>query len=626
MTLFQNQLSKKLITLTLIICLIGLTVGPILLYPRKAQAQCPVQVVTDIPKRTTFSIETLWEGLKKIFRAGNLVKLAGTLAEKIWDNAQKLVEWSFGVFLNLLLHQILAQLTNDIVNWIQNGTTPRFLSMGLDDWIGMAVDNAVGAFIDQYLGAGWLCKPFDLDIKIALLDVPTFEEKVRCSLSDIVGNINDFYDNFSKGGWAGWVELTKPRNNFYGAYLLAQAEKLSVKEIAERETEKELEMGQGYFSPKDCYWYDAHGNLVIKQTNVWGIPPLPEACKPDPANPGKTIGGFASPCRKRCQILTPASSVKNIADKAMTNYWDQLNAQIAGAVAKSGPFAVYVQAIVNALINRILTEGMGLLKATAVPIPDYGDIGESNRIPEVVNPKQVMKNKRTADALSTQLNLIKRNLENQLLEEQKKNLAVLKLIHDEYLETIPILDDVIANCSSTPYVSYVAWAQDKKDEIENTLIPSLDQRISQLEADIAQTIETINDVNTALVSIQDYINKADAWLEVYKRVEGKRDDPELKKAETVMKTAENKAIANTQKVLKAINRATYSTDFAGLEQEAQNANSAILTLALNLEEERGNPRWPESGTLYAKLERAQKLKNKAERRRDQCPSSTSTEL
>jgi len=118
---------------------------------------------------------------------------AGISAFKdVWEQGWELLEWAAGVMLNILLHQLLAMITNDIVNWIENGKTPRFMSEGIGSYLKDAADNATGNFIDQYLGAGWLCEEFDLDIKLALLDVPTFETQAKCSLSDIVDNVSDF--------------------------------------------------------------------------------------------------------------------------------------------------------------------------------------------------------------------------------------------------------------------------------------------------------------------------------------------------------------------------------------------------------------------------------------------------
>jgi hypothetical protein len=257
MTFLKTPFSKKILVPLLIICLIGLATGQILLYPKTAKAQWSVYDVVHTP------LQVAWEGLKSVWRA------AMQYAE-VWENSMRLGEWGFGVLLDLLLHQILAQLTNDIVAWIQNDEEPRFLSMNFEDWLKTAADNAVGNFIDQYLGAGWLCEPFDLDVRMALIDVPDFEEKVDCTLDDVVGNIDDFYDDFSVGGWDGWLELTNPKHNFYGAVLLAQDEKMIVEQTAKEERDKELAMGDGALAPKDCYWYDDNGNLVETQEDVFG--------------------------------------------------------------------------------------------------------------------------------------------------------------------------------------------------------------------------------------------------------------------------------------------------------------------------------------------------------------------
>jgi hypothetical protein len=623
MTLFQKTFSQKFTASILIICLAGLTAGPILFYPGKAQALgCPVTVAADIPKTESFSIETAWEGLKATFRAENLATLASQVVLKAWDNAQKLAEWASGVLLNLLLHQILAMLTNDIVDWIQNGGELRFMSEGLGNFLERAADNAIGNFIDQYLGAGWLCEPFDIDIKIALLDVPTFEEEARCSLSDIIDNIDDFYDDFSKGGWKGWIELTKPQNNFYGALLLAQGEKMRVAEEAKREAETDAQMGQGFLGQKDCVWHDRTGKLIKRQKDVRGHPKLPDACKP---NPQGLTPGVIMPCKVQCQTKTPASVINEITKKTVTNYYDRINAQIAGATAKSGPFQIYVTAIINALINRVMKEGLDLVKGDPNDpgytghMPGYGDIGASANIPKTADPQSILQGKNDATALSGQLNLIKQNLENKLLEEQKNNLAVLKLIPPTYSEILPILDNIITTCSSILYASYIDWAKSQKEEIEKNTIPSFNDRVNQLEkVDIPKTINTVNDVNTVLVSIQNYTNKADAWLNAYEQTEGKQNNLQLQTAETEMKTAENKAIQDTQKVLVAINGTALSTDFTGLNLEAQNANANIINQALNLKQEKGDAAFPDPDTLYAELETAQALEDEANSKLNIC--------
>jgi hypothetical protein len=619
MPLFQKTFSQKLFALILVICLIGLTAGPILLLPRKAQAQCPVTIIQESPGTSQFIIKKAWESLQKIWRKATLTEAVIQAGVLLWEKAHKLVEWSYGVLLNLFLHQILAMITNDIVDWIQNGGTPRFLSMNLDDYLWEAVDKAGGAFVDQYLGAGWLCEPFDIDIKIALLEVPTFEEEVRCTLTDIVDNIDDFYEDFSKGGWKGWIGLTKPQNNFYGALLLAQAEKTSVEETAKKELEKDIEMGEGYLSPKDCTWYDKNGTVVKEQIDVWGTPSLPKdennvsLCSPDPNNPGKTLGGFEAPCYHKCRILTPASSVKRIADEATTNFYRQINAQIGAATAKAGPFAVYVQAIVNALINRVMEEGLDLV--TEEHVPEYGELGGADEIPEISNPESITQDQADAGLLLSYLNSIKGNLD-ELLQEQQTNLAVLGLIPAAYSALIPTLDNVISSCSSTPYTNYESWAETKISEAEAKISDIENRRIPALGFAVATTRDNwISNVNTATTSVQGYLNKIDDYLEKYELAGGVKDptnpnDP-LTLAETAMLNARNQAITDSQTVISAIKGTTYSSAFADLAQEIFSAITIVIEATLAVEQERGNPDWPAPNTLYAELEAAQEIEDTA---------------
>lgn len=619
MILFKKPLFQKTTAFIILVCLVGAITGPILFYPRTAKALDSVTVVASGPQSKGNFISWLKKASDKIFQVGNLGHLAVAVAEKVWDNAQKLAEWASGAILNLLLHQILSQLTNDIVNWIQGGGEPRFMSEGFGSFLSRAVDNAVGNFIDNYLGIGWLCEPFDIDIKIALLDVPTFEEKARCTLSDIVDNIDDFADDFSKGGWRGWIELTKPRNNFYGAILLAQQEKDTISSKTQREVEMEAQMGGGFLSDRNCIWRDQAGKIVQKQQNVRGIPPLPETCKGTDPN-------VVRPCTLQCETLTPAATIQNTANKAISNYFDKINAQIAGATAKTGPFQIYVQAIIDALINRVITEGVGLLKASPETAPSYGQVGASASLPELANPQSIAQERAQIKPLSEQFGLMRQNLETQLLKEQKSNLSVLKSISSNYSETLLILEDIMTNCKDTEYDQYVSWAKGQKNNINDNLLPPIDQEINQLETiEIPKTVAAVNDVNIALTSLQDYDNKAQSWIQIYEETGGRQDDPALQEAETTMSSAKNKAIQDAQAVIKAINGTTLSTDLSGLTREAQNANFNIVSEAFNLEQIRGDPNWPEQGSLYAQLESSQNLKNTAENRLDECPVPTTTE-
>ncbi len=622
MPLFQKPISQKSIAVILIMAISFLVVSPILLLPRSANAiGCPVFETASVPETKQTVVQTGWRAVTKAYESGSLTAALTTAAEQIWANAQKIVTWMKNVLLNLLLHQVLAQLTNDIVNWIQNGGEPRFMSMSLDDYLGDAANNAVGAFIDQYLGAGWLCEPFDLDIKLAILDVPTFQEEVGCSLSDIVSNINDFYDDFSQGGWKGWIELSKPANNFYGATLLAQAEKMAVEEIAKKELAEDMEMGQGYLSPKDCNWYDANSNLVEEQKDVWGTPPLPGPCQPmqpiDPHNPGATVGGFQGPCYKKCKILTPASSVNRIANDAIGNFYSQINAQIS--TIDAGPYSVYVQALASALVNRITTEGYDFLMDAGEPEPTYGDIGASAAIADITSPEQAMQDQTYANSLIGQLDLLE-DYTDDFLDEQQTNLAVLQLISTTYEDgVVPALDGVITGYCTSTHPSYVTWATNEKDYIQNSIIPSYNTLIDQVEnTEIPDTLSLVSNIASSASLIEDFNAKADDWLNIWEDTAGNLANPDLQVAGDTMNDSKILAVESVQGILTITNGTYSASDFIGLYGEVQEAISKIVQVSQDLITERGNADWPEAGTLYEKLETAADLKDQADNKSSEC--------
>ena len=91
-------------------------------------------------------------------------------------------------------------------------------------------DIADGVAGDYIYGSdlGFLCSPFQNSIRMTLrYEYNMSKSKIpsQCTLTGIVGNIEDFYQDFSVGGWQGWFSMIQnDSNNPYGAYYQAQAE------------------------------------------------------------------------------------------------------------------------------------------------------------------------------------------------------------------------------------------------------------------------------------------------------------------------------------------------------------------------------------------------------------------
>ncbi len=262
----------------------------------------------------------------------DLLTSAATVASK----AQMFLEWAFKIAAEALKRKLLDMIVDQIVQWIQGGGEPKFIT----DWPGFfrdAVDQAGGVFI-QKIGLSQLCSPFKLQLSAAFIPIPTFTQRTSCTLSAIGVNLNNFLKDFQNGNWIAWQEMVlRPQNNIYGAYLMAWDQYEIEKSAAAKAASAEAQAGKGFLSVK--------GGCV--ERNFEGY----QSCIDS--------GLSAEECDKasciRRGIITPGAAVGDITGKALGSDIDYIvNAQ---------DFAAYVGAIVNALLNRVFAEGVGLLHA-----------------------------------------------------------------------------------------------------------------------------------------------------------------------------------------------------------------------------------------------------------------------
>ena len=122
----------------------------------------------------------------------------------------------------------IHKIADETVRWIQSGGKngkPLFVT-NWKEFLLDAADEAGGQFLDE-LGFADICAPFKPHIQILLGGGrKAYHDRARCTITDIIDNAEDFYEDFSNGGWTSWFYLTqRPENNFYGSYYLALEEK-----------------------------------------------------------------------------------------------------------------------------------------------------------------------------------------------------------------------------------------------------------------------------------------------------------------------------------------------------------------------------------------------------------------
>ena len=151
----------------------------------------------------------------------------------------------------LLVHNLTQQIVNLIRTGGQGGG-PLFVT-NWQDFLLDSADQASGVFLKE-LNLTQLCEPFAPRLRLLLAQGRTsFPERMRCTISGVLQNVQAFYQDFSNGGWARWFEITQiPQNNFYGAYYLSMEENLVRQSAAVEASLNEAKAGSGFLNLKEC--------------------------------------------------------------------------------------------------------------------------------------------------------------------------------------------------------------------------------------------------------------------------------------------------------------------------------------------------------------------------------------
>jgi hypothetical protein len=275
------------------------------------------------------------------------IQEVGNLAFDNWLQAfETWWHFIFLVLMELFKLRVLDTMTGQIVAWITggNGGLPQFVTNWqnfLGDQGQLAADIVLSQ-IDQAAG-GLLCTPFAAQLQLALrppslprfglnLDLPrlgSFPYNISCSLDQIVGNVQNFYNDFNQGGWLGFETLLEPNNNYYGtlAETLDFQDQLTAAKVEAARNEGLA--GQGYLGTR--LPFDLSG-LGLQEFN----------------------------------ITTPGFSIGETVNRAVGNRFDYIvNAQ---------QMASLVAVIVDGFLNKLIGSGdEGLLGYgnTANPGPGF---------------------------------------------------------------------------------------------------------------------------------------------------------------------------------------------------------------------------------------------------------------
>jgi len=175
--------------------------------------------------------------------------LYANLAETIKDYGVDAIAW-------IAAKIIISKMISSVVTWANSGFNgaPAFVS-NPEQFFGAIGGQVAGDFIANDPSLNFLCSPFQSQLRIAvarnnLRYVQPFN--VRCTLSNVISNIDAFTDSFSQGGWGAWYSMTQePQNNPLGSFLMVDTElngRVGRTTIQEKD---KLDWGNGFLTLTD---------------------------------------------------------------------------------------------------------------------------------------------------------------------------------------------------------------------------------------------------------------------------------------------------------------------------------------------------------------------------------------
>lgn len=242
---------------------------------------------------------------------------------------------------DVIAKRIIDYTVDETVKWVQGGGDPKFIS----DWNGfmrsageMAVDSAI-----KEANLSNICDPFAVQLRAALIPETRFNrERVDCTISDIVANVQDFYNNFQNGGWLAYGEAIKPQNNLYMQLVMFDDEITAKTVFNDDQQRQKAATGQGFLSVSTCVEDDAQQQY---EECISGNGGTPEECG--------AYAQQAKTCTKE-EVNTPGTIVGRAVGDAVTS--DQ---------AWAANIESWTSALVNAAINRLTREGIAAMTGSS---------------------------------------------------------------------------------------------------------------------------------------------------------------------------------------------------------------------------------------------------------------------
>lgn len=258
-------------------------------------------------------------------------KAAKIIADIAQTNLEKYVIWPA---IRVLIFTLIQTLTNQTVAWISGdeGRNSGFVK-NLEQNAKTEADARAGEFLNHLSGIN-LCSVNLKKLVKLQLTTPGFQHlntQLECSLTGIVENVDNFYRDFSQGGWPAFVSIAvNPQNNAFGASMIAQINLEAAKASAKKASEKRIDAGDLFKG-------------VLKKKKA-------EVCDAD-------VDGNEY-CYTEEENTTPGAIVSDALKENLNHVG--INIGIAEATAISNAVDAAISTIMQAMIQRLFKEAGNL--------------------------------------------------------------------------------------------------------------------------------------------------------------------------------------------------------------------------------------------------------------------------
>lgn len=391
-----NIIIPKSISATLVaVMVLNSLFFALIFYPQKAEAQF-TDPVNAVLQPIQINLDAQMYALQGLDVAGNKVSQAKTGLFEIWDQFKSnngVVAELVSSLLLIMMHQVLAKMTNDIVAWINGGGKGKIrVLQDPGKFLADALDEAGGVLAGAILNVdpATLCDASYLKFKLKAAftgpyAVPTFDEKVACTFTGAAAGLQKFQEDFRNGGWASFIELSRKENNQIGQTLIIAEEMAKIKSEKSAESVAKLNISKGFLAQEKCtitkvpatnYSLGSNFDGDFNTMQASDAPtsekdngrPMEEVMEKYGITDAETFKTFwrGKGGDIACKTVTPAEQISQLATTALQAPIKRLEDSITGLTSKLGTGAgsvikPYVLAIAGAGLNLLLNKEIGLI-------------------------------------------------------------------------------------------------------------------------------------------------------------------------------------------------------------------------------------------------------------------------